>query len=258
MKRKRATNDHGVDARAGSNKRRPIPSKEHKTPSNHAARQHAVLSTFYPSLRSLREYVLLALDRLGASRPRKRAFRARNQGASSALDSLLDTTLVGVRHAPTTWRISDAETIERSQAFVDFSQRLSACTAPGTASSNGSLKAACMSELVDFSVWLLFHRQHASAPRPPHVLCAGFARCVAFGPDASCAIPGLTAFALNPHVATLKGEVWTQLARALGRHSDNVVLDLLVNCGVFAPLGGDAQGCLYQLSGAFLFLPLPD
>lgn len=113
------------------------PTKQRKTgPSNTLqssdAVKHALLSQYYPTLLTLRQYVLVNLP--ASSRIRRRKIAAigtehLNAGrAGNNLDSnraelarLLDTTLVGLHAGPE--KIAKAESESRLQQWIDYSQR---------------------------------------------------------------------------------------------------------------------------------------
>jgi telomerase reverse transcriptase len=64
----------------------------------------------------------------------------------------------------------------------------------------------------------------------------------------TCAIPGVIPICPNRHVTTLKGLLWKQILQLLGRDGEEVMISLIVDCGIFLPLGF-GRGNFYQLSG---------
>jgi len=105
-------------------------------------------------------------------------------------------------------------------------------------------------EVIDFVVWLLFRRFKASG-RPSHLLCQGFERASGGGKSlnmvAASSIPGIVCQFPNQTIEEVTSPVWCQLLSLLGRGGDLVMIDLLVDCALFAP-GSDQDG-LQQLSG---------
>lgn len=66
--------------------------------------------------------------------------------------------------------------------------------------------------------------------------------------SAACAIPGLVSYSPNQLVEQLKAQPWTELPLLLGKGGDEVLVNLLLDCGVFVPLS-TAGGNLTQLGG---------
>lgn len=61
-------------------------------------------------------------------------------------------------------------------------------------------------------------------------------------------IPGVEAKFPNPQVATLKQAPWTSLLGLLGKDGDDIMIRLLLDCGIFTCV--DSQRSVYhQLSG---------
>lgn len=103
---------------------------------------------------------------------------------------------------------------------------------------------------MDFVIWRLFRR--STFYRPSHLLCHGFQRSnaqVRDGPQKTAhAIPGLVSHYRNTSVETLKGPLWCRLHAVLGQGGDIIMLDTLLDCGLFSPVQGD-RGNFIQLSG---------
>lgn len=102
-------------------------------------------------------------------------------------------------------------------------------------------------------------RKHPGHHRPPHLLCHGFERasCPERGvgqPEAPPSLSGLVNRHPNSYAEAVKGPVWSALLVALGPGGDRIMIELLMNCGVFASLDGPSGTC-YQLSGKFLGRP---
>ena len=98
---------------------------------------------------------------------------------------------------------------------------------------------------------------HPRAFRPPHRLCDGYTRGYACDPQAAGdgpvravgqGISGVVCRTANENVEVVKGKVWGDLLRLLGKGADTVMLGLLVDCGVFTILES-GKDCFWQLSG---------
>ena len=61
-------------------------------------------------------------------------------------------------------------------------------------------------------------------------------------------MPGIVNRYPSSHVKVVKGPAWSALLVALGQGGDRIMMELLMNCGVFASLDGPSGIC-YQLSG---------
>ena len=108
-------------------------------------------------------------------------------------------------------------------------------------------------QVVDFAIWLLFHRRYRNIHKPPHLLCHGFQRACAprNSEEDHCAIgaiPGIVSHYPNSHVNTVKSATWADVLGLLGKEGSKIMLDLLLNCGVFV-IVNNGRGNLYQLSG---------
>lgn len=113
---------------------------------------------------------------------------------------------------------------------------------------------AVLFQIVDFIIRSQF-RKHPGQHRPPHVLCHGFERASrpdpnALQPEAPSSLSGVLRRYPNSHVEIVKGPVWSALLIALGHGGDRIMIELLMNCGIFAPLDTPSGTC-YQLSGKF-------
>ena len=62
-------------------------------------------------------------------------------------------------------------------------------------------------------------------------------------------IPGLVSYGPNTHVEQIKGNPWSELPALLGKEGSRILVDLLLDCGVFVPFAAD-RNSLSQLSGA--------
>lgn len=113
---------------------------------------------------------------------------------------------------------------------------------------------------MDFVIATLFNRTGRSYQKPQHVLAHGFQRATArqltdrnIGAMA-CTIPGVVPQYPNPHVSTLKKAPWTDVLALLGKSGDEIMIRLLLDCGIFCCL--DRQKVTYyQLSGTLEWQP---
>ena len=137
--------------------------------------------------------------------------------------------------------------------FEAFSQQINL-----TAGSSIAEGSSSQSELIDFAIWLLFHRSYRRSHRPSHMLCHGYQR--ARGPrpadDDLCAvagIPGIVSHYPNSNVSILKGAEWNDVLNLLGKDGEKVMLDMIMRCGIFVMVG-NGRGNFFQLSG----IPITD
>lgn len=108
-------------------------------------------------------------------------------------------------------------------------------------------------QIVDFAIWLLFHRIHPNIYRPPHLLCHGYQRAHAPGKinqnhGAMASIPGVVSHFPNSHVSTIKNTVWADVLSLLGKEGERIMLDLILKSGIFIAVQS-GRGNYYQLSG---------
>lgn len=61
-------------------------------------------------------------------------------------------------------------------------------------------------------------------------------------------IPGVVVTHMNDHVAMVKECEWQQLLALMGRQGERVMIDLLMDCGIFVTIEG-GRGNYHQLSG---------
>ena len=85
------------------------------------------------------------------------------------------------------------------------------------------------------------------------MLCHGYQRVNNLRrPDENqCAIagiPGLVSYYPNRYVDLLKGAAWTGVLSLLGKEGDQIMLEILLDCGLFVAID-EGQGNFYQLSG---------
>lgn len=198
--------------------------------------EHPTLCLYYTRISTLRNYLL---SRLPSSSKRRR------RRVATAEIRILDETLVCTINDQT-----QAPDLSRLKDFEVFSQKVSL-----TARSSIGGASTSLPDLIDFAIWLLFHRTYRQAHRPPHMLCHGYQR--ACNPKelnedycAVAGIPGLVSHYPNHNVNTLKNADWTEVLDLLGQEGDRIILDLVLECGVFvAVLCGQGNYC--QISGNF-------
>ena len=191
------------------------------------------LCLYYVQILTLRNHLLSKLPPTSKIRRRRIA---------SADDPIFDRTLVCIRDVR-----KQSSDLVRARDFEAFSQRISL-----TAGSSGGARSS-QSELIDFTIWRLFNRNHHHAHRPPHMLCHGYQRVNNLRqPDedqcAIAGIPGLVSYYPNSNVDLLKGAAWTGVLNLLGKEGDQIMLDILLDCGLFVAID-EGQGNYYQLSG---------
>ncbi len=196
--------------------------------------KHPTLCLYYTEILTLKGYLLSNLPTNSKTR--------RRRVASADID-ILDKIVV--------CKIDDRKPspdLARSKDFEAFSQQVSL-----TAGSSIGERSSSQSDLIDFAIWLLFHRIHRHTYRPQHLLCHGYQRASnlrELGEDhcAVAGIPGLVSHYPNNNVNVMKDANWTEILGLLGKEGDRIMLDLVLECGVFAEVAG-GQGNYYQLSG---------
>ncbi|KAL8771820.1 MAG: hypothetical protein Q9194_004766 [Teloschistes cf. exilis] len=225
---------------------------------------HPTLSLYYPRILTLRNYILSRLPPSSKKR-RRRVIALRGDAVTGAntskassdpniqsgqcsrstvvdaLGSFLDRTLVCKRDDESRVDVQD-----REQDFRVFSQRHD-----GADESNLLEPGTSHSEIIDFAIWLLFHRVHRHSHKPMHMLCHGYQRMRApvlhEEQTTLVGIPGLILHYPNSHVRTLKTRPWTDLLDFLGKDGEQIMLDLLLNAAVYMSVK-NGQGNYYQLS----------
>ncbi|KAL1956097.1 hypothetical protein VTO42DRAFT_7616 [Malbranchea cinnamomea] len=158
--------------------------------------------------------------------------------------------MVGVLKKP-----DNATNITRQREFAAFTQS----QFRSTTSSADDGPTSSQSEIVDFAILSLFRRYQGSFYRPPHLLCHGFQWATdscfpneEHGPMSN--IPGIVPQYPNKNVFLLKNFPWTNVLGLLGKNCEEIMLHLLLDCGLFIQLEGAKSGTYYQLSG----IPLVD
>ncbi|KFY76636.1 hypothetical protein V499_03767 [Pseudogymnoascus sp. VKM F-103] len=234
-----------------ANKRPTLPYSSH-APVNVV--QQSLLSRFYPEVLTLREYLLVKLPSNSRIRRKKvltAGRRDRDQSdretAIDDADSLgpfLDSTLVGIPH-------HNPQSEQRTTRWNSFTNQadLSGLDATVTSIDLGHSQ----SEIVDFAVWLLFNNSTRENTSIKHLLCQGFSKIPSAGRmDANnAAVRRLVPVFPNKHFDELKLDPWPQVLGLLGKGGDRVMIDLLVDCGIFLA-AGNGRGNYYQICGMYL------
>ncbi|KAK2796371.1 hypothetical protein FQN50_009587 [Emmonsiellopsis sp. PD_5] len=210
---------------------------------------HPVLSLYYPRVVQLRSYLQDQLPSTSRSRRKRIAsigLHSTNE-ESQLLADVLDSTFVGILKEP-----DGAVGCARQREFAAFTQSQARstldCTDIGATTSQ--------SDIVDFAILSLFNRHRGSFYRPLHLLCHGFQRATdrclphhAYAPMAG--IRGIVPQYPNKNVSVLKNPPWTHVLDLLGKNCEEIMLHMLLDCGLFVQVDGKAD-CLYQLSGTQL------
>ncbi|KAJ5331188.1 Telomerase reverse transcriptase [Penicillium atrosanguineum] len=198
---------------------------------------HPVISLYYRELLTLRQYLLTHLPVSSKLRRRRIASLASSTAEpTSSLAHLLDSTLVGVLKQSTPKVDS-----ERQRDYRAFTQSQSRSILVSTDTGPTSPQ----SEVVDFAIESLFRK--AGYQRPEHLLTHGFRR-PAVGQNAVDMIPGVVAQFPNHNVRILKEAPWADVLGLLGQSGDEIMIRLLFDCGIFAPIDA-RRGVYFQLSG---------
>ncbi|PLB36621.1 telomerase reverse transcriptase [Aspergillus candidus] len=224
---------------------------------------HPVLTLYYNRVVSLRQYLLSQIPVASRSRRRRiasigsrttRGIQVGNSNDSdNGLAAFLDTTLVGVlKETPPT--ISR----ERQRDLVAFSQSQSQSQSKSQLSNSDSGSSCAQAEIVDFVITVLFNRNGVSYRKPQHLLTHGYQRATGFLPAGNntapaCSIPGLVARFPNQNVVALKQAPWTEVLGLLGSNGDEIMLRLLLDCGVFVSID-TWKGIYNQVSGMFVWM----
>ncbi|KAF8428128.1 hypothetical protein EV426DRAFT_327959 [Tirmania nivea] len=179
---------------------------------------HHVLSAYFPTLLTLRQYFVARLSTLKRSKAQDRGLvelqSDRIQG-SHPLCSLLDTTLVGL----------DGEVPNGNQITNDIVE--ATASSPSWSASEGPPQ----SEVVQVAIHILFARRTSFFPT--NILTAGYKFK---NGDIVCSIP-------NTHAQAVKSPLWQQLLKLV---REAVMLDLFLTTSVFIFTKND---CFSQLIG---------
>jgi telomerase reverse transcriptase len=112
-------------------------------------------------------------------------------------------------------------------------------------------------QVVNFVIESLFART-PGYQKPQHLLTHGYAPHRPTDPSVlETSILGLVAQFLNKNVRTLKESPWSEVLGLLGQNGDEIMMRLLFDCGIFAPVNA-RRGVYYQLSGMYTCLICSD
>ncbi|PYH96899.1 hypothetical protein BO71DRAFT_319834 [Aspergillus ellipticus CBS 707.79] len=251
-KRKRPVKGDRAQDKSSQTDSAPAPtcfkSQSSLSPDHPAGHSHPVISLYYPQTVPLRQYLLRQIPPSSKSRRRRiasvrddcsaEASDDRSKDQCQGLANLLDSTLVGIlKESPPTCNQ------ERRRELIAFTQSQSKSKIIGTDS--GPLCA--QTEIVDFVVSSHFNRVSFSRHMPCHLLTRGFVRAREENTPA-CDIPGLVAQFPNDNVQKLKQAPWTEVLGLLGTNGEEIMLGLLLDCGVFTAVD-EQRGIYFQLSG---------
>ncbi|KAL2212499.1 hypothetical protein CC79DRAFT_421481 [Sarocladium strictum] len=207
--------------------------------------QRDLLTQYYSSVTTLREYLLSSLPR--SSRLRRKRLSSLCSAADrgeleSQLATLLDTALVCAAKTNT-----NKDEVRWAQ-WAAFSSAQKHDDSTVTISNGLSGSHFCQNEIVDFVIWLLFQREQ-SGSRPKHLLCDGYRKTQRDDGKAATTIEGAYSLYPNAHVAMLKETPWPQLLKLLGQSGEKIMINLLLDCSIFVRVQAGHQN-YYQLSGS--------
>ncbi|OTB06698.1 hypothetical protein M426DRAFT_106412 [Hypoxylon sp. CI-4A] len=212
--------------------------KTHHENNHQPTPHHAVLNQFYPQVLTLRNYILSKLP--ATSRLRRKKVTAVGittktpdlslSDVEKSLGALLDNTLIGTQ--------VDSQNPEdnRLEGWKAFSQK-------GDESyvtlSNGVAGFVETQELLlEYVVRTLFSREKTSQ-WPKHLLCDGFSRNHGLG---------IRLVRANPHFEAVRQPPWPELLALMGESGERIMIDLLLDCAIFAPVKAGANNYC-QISG---------
>ncbi|KIX00186.1 uncharacterized protein Z518_10324 [Rhinocladiella mackenziei CBS 650.93] len=203
--------------------------------------RHAVLSTFYPKVCALRDYLLANLPSTSRVRRRKLTSYGRDEE-----DYVLDTCLVGVLK-----EASPDVKKTRKDDFATFTQSQQRAT--GT--HHARTQRCSIKEILDFVVWLLFRSNGTKGNRPRHILCHGLRRASVHHSHGDCDgggkpifLPGIVQQHATESLNQFNSSPWTDILPLLGEDAVVIFSSLLLDCGVFTRLPGSNESYI-QLSG---------
>ncbi len=86
-----------------------------------------------------------------------------------------------------------------------------------------------------------------------HLLLQGFKkaasqRAVHVDEHRDLALPGIIQVYPNYRVTAMKASPWPQILNLLGKEGERIMIDLILDCGIFAAIDG-GKGNYHQLSG---------
>ncbi|ETI28779.1 hypothetical protein G647_01230 [Cladophialophora carrionii CBS 160.54] len=203
---------------------------------------HSVLSSFYPQVCTLRNYLLAGLPTSSRVRRRKLTGFGKDEATS-----ILDTCLVGLLTQPSI-SVRESRRIE----FATFTQTQARATGANT----GRAQPCCIDEVIDFVIWSLFRGDLTKRGRPSHILCHGLQRGAVHEDRRGAAptsLPGIIRRHPNDNLTALKTAPWSDILPLLGADAEVIFSSLLLDCGIFTRIESGKDN-YFQLSG----IPLSD
>lgn len=105
--------------------------------------------------------------------------------------------------------------------------------------------------MVDFVIWKLFNHNNGTYQKSEHLLTHGFQRPYNGLNAQHTNVPGIVSQFPNQNVRVLKEGAWAEVLGLLGSNGEEIMMQLLFDCGIFAPINA-RKGIYYQLSGMVL------
>jgi telomerase reverse transcriptase len=272
-KRKRGRPERSSDIK---NKRCRLSGMEH---SHENVVKHSILTQYYPRVLTLGEYLRSKLPSNSKARIKRiislesgseSVHGADKEGKNGYLGNFLVSTLVGVleedkQRKDERWAqwTSYSQLADNSDATVRTWDREEECSQSEVGSSSSQLYLTVVAieatmtnqdaQIVDFTIWQLFKNSSKSGSRVQHLLCQGYRKDLNFhaihhNENATSAIPGVISAYPNHHVTTMKSFPWPQVLVLMGREGHRVMIDLILDCGIFVAVES-GQGNYNQLSG---------
>ena len=104
---------------------------------------------------------------------------------------------------------------------------------------------------MEFALNHLFNSISCQSEKPSHVLCNGYKQSLNSrrGPERTrLGFCGVNDAEADTNASIMQGKVWQTLLKLLGKDGDQVMLDLILHCGIFVSVSVGKNN-LYQLSG---------
>ncbi|POS87567.1 hypothetical protein EPUL_001647 [Erysiphe pulchra] len=197
-----------------------------------------LIANYYPHVLSLREYILSKLSQKSKSK-RVKAWSAainKNDEDENRMASFLDYTWIGVDR----YTVPQEEKWKLWNTFCQISN--------DSIEFFESDETKCFqSKIVDFAIWLLLSKIYISFRRSKHLLCQGYNKRMITDSIAQKPLPFEIRFQ-NCHVTSMKASPWPQVLTYLGKGKEKVMLDLILDCGIFIPVD-ESNRNYYQLCG---------
>ncbi|KAF2863637.1 hypothetical protein K470DRAFT_210248 [Piedraia hortae CBS 480.64] len=199
-----------------------------------------LLQAYYRDVSTLRQFLLSPSAGLPADVRQTIKYCGSSLDDDATLVHLLDSAIVGVPSSPQ----------------IAFSQRDLSEHIKQLALLKGEVLQRgrfTQTQIVDFVIWHLIGKD--SWNRKYHLLSHGFYSRIASAKGADVQVvpgaPGVLVAHHNPYVEALREHPWTALCRLVGSRADEVLSRLLLQCGVFVPVG--MSGNLSQISGIAMY-----